>query len=605
MTKPCCALKVGDFNVVCTFGSLANAWYGYNGVVSDDSANVSPRSEADENRPQSGDEELLPLPLNITFPRRLQRDPCGASVSLGLGNRLGRRREPALVSHFLSSFCKMVWPKLSGAVQKLMDERVQEALKVAIQKLPESMRGEVQYNISFGDSAPSITDVYSWRQHPCVKDGIEVCGKMHWDAAVDMKLTLGTWKFGINRILIDGVGCIIFRPLMDQAPILGGFHLFYCSPPELRVGLVGLGGITRWAAVDNTVSELMAEAFKMVMVLPQRMTQRFANTKIEDMPDFRCPPPVGVLRVKVLGARGLLGVDLGFTGRTSDPYCVISVGSCSQRTSTESRTLEPDWSNDEELFFLVYHERQDLLLQVFDENVLRQDVQLAELPKSAGQTVADLVARCPLPRWLDLEADVQGGAVQLQAWFADLCPTSSIGSADHTYVLALKLFHLKGVSAPEALGAKVRLRIGDLEVLSRPCKVIDPGNVHGFGKRMSTQINELLQKGVDSAIVAEAFNLDTSVVEEVQRVQGKEHSWFGWDEAHYHLLPEDEGETKRKTVQLEVALASNWSVEWRLLVEEDLQQFLMRCRQQRPLPLPFDHGDGIGSKRPEGEPAST
>ena len=26
-------------------------------------------------------------------------------------------------------------------------------------------------------------------------------------------------------------------------------------------------------------------------------------------------------------------------------------------------------------------------------------------------------------------------------------------------------------------------RIGDLEVLSRPCKVIDPGNVHGFGKR--------------------------------------------------------------------------------------------------------------------------
>ena len=145
-----------------------------------------PNWQADENRPQSGDEdlrallvrerrifactfspvfqELLPLPLNITFPRRLQRDPCGASVSLGLGNRLGRlgdtevtcptccefigpswprdrhdmpchdhrhldiyntrmvghfftgrRREPALVSHFLSSFCKMVWPKLSGS----------------------------------------------------------------------------------------------------------------------------------------------------------------------------------------------------------------------------------------------------------------------------------------------------------------------------------------------------------------------------------------------------------------------------------------------------------------------------------------------------------
>jgi len=31
----------------------------------------------------------------------------------------------------------------------------------------------------------------------------------------------------------------------EQAPILGGFHLFYCSPPQLRIGLKGLGGITR------------------------------------------------------------------------------------------------------------------------------------------------------------------------------------------------------------------------------------------------------------------------------------------------------------------------------------------------------------------------
>ena len=33
-----------------------------------------------------------------------------------------------------------------------------------------------------------------------------MCGKMHWDASVDMQLTLGPLKFGINRILIDGWG---------------------------------------------------------------------------------------------------------------------------------------------------------------------------------------------------------------------------------------------------------------------------------------------------------------------------------------------------------------------------------------------------------------
>eukprot|EP00435_Cladocopium_sp_Y103_P066559 s336_g28.t2 len=545
MTQPCCALKIGDLNAVCSFGPLANAWYGYNGVNSaDDSANVSPRSEVtveSSRRRSSMDEELLPFPQTIPcFPKRLQTDPCGASVSTGLGRRF--KREPALVSGFLTSFCEMVWPKLSGAVQKLMDERVQEALKVAILKLPESMRGEVHYNISFGDSAPIIKDVYSWRKHPCVQDGIEVCGKMHWDAQVDMQLTIGPLNFGIDRILIDGVGCIIFRPLMAQAPILGGFHLFYCSPPQLRVGLTGLGGITRWAAVDDKVSEIMAEAFKMVMVLPQRMTQRFANTKIEDMPDFRCPPPVGVLQVKVLGARNLPGVDLGFGGRTSDPYCTVTVGGRTLRTSSCSRTLKPDWSQDPPLVFLVYHERQDLKLQIFDENVLRQDIELAQLPRRI-RSVADLAAHCGEPRWLDLkmsgdgdghgeDGEAEGSAVHLRAIFCDLAPDVGLPQrGSGTYVLALKLFHLAKVAPGDALGTKVRLRMGDLEIVSRPCKAIDPGNVHGFGKRMSTQISQLLQKGVDVATVAEAFNLDPEVVEEVHRVQAKEHSWFGWDEA--------------------------------------------------------------------------
>lgn len=74
---------------------------------------LGPEAEA----PRDGAEEEL-----ISFPQRLHSDPIGASASLG-----GFRR-PALVSHFLSNFCKMVWPKLSGVVQKLMDERVQEAI---------------------------------------------------------------------------------------------------------------------------------------------------------------------------------------------------------------------------------------------------------------------------------------------------------------------------------------------------------------------------------------------------------------------------------------------------------------------------------------------
>jgi len=324
------------------------------------------------------------------------------------------------------------------------------------------------------------------------------------------------------------------------------------------------------------------------------MTQRFANTKIEDMPDFRCPPPVGVLQVKVLGARGLMGVDLTFGGRTSDPYCSVTVGGCPQRTSSCPRTLEPDWSKDPPLVFLVYHERQNLVLQIFDENVLRQDIELAKMSTSRMRSVADLVSRCSFPRWIDLEAQVEGSAVQLRAVFSDLAPAPWGLPNSGTCVLALKLFHLRKVAAADAVGSKVRLRMGDVEIISKPCKAIDPGNVHGFGKRMSTQISHLLQKGVEVSTVAETFNLDPEVVEEVNRVQAKEHSWFGWDEAHYHLLPSD------RMVQLEVQLGNSSSSSWStsstwlplFLEAQPLEEVLSRCREAKTghLQLPFAYG---------------
>lgn len=68
----------------------------------------------------------------------------------------------------------------------------------------------------------------------------------------------------------------------------------------------------------------------------------------------------------------------------------------------KDRSLEPDWSQEPCFHFLIYHERQDVALSIFDANVLRQDVRLASLPST---TVADLVARCARPRWLELDAE--------------------------------------------------------------------------------------------------------------------------------------------------------------------------------------------------------
>ena len=64
--------------------------------------------------------------------------------------------------------------------------------------------------------------------------------------------------------------------------------------------------------------------------------------------------------------------------------------------------------------------------------------------------------------------------------------------------------------------------------------------------------------------------------------EAKEHSWFGWDEAHYELLPADD------LVHLELALEDgSWSSDWRPLCSEPLEELLERCKEAPPpLQLP-------------------
>eukprot|EP00931_Biecheleriopsis_adriatica_P115048 TRINITY_DN90895_c0_g1_i1.p1 TRINITY_DN90895_c0_g1~~TRINITY_DN90895_c0_g1_i1.p1 ORF type:complete len:628 (-),score=130.08 TRINITY_DN90895_c0_g1_i1:43-1926(-) len=577
MTDPFCALKLGDLSILCIYGPSSVPWWsdfhnGYQTVdVEDESVSSARRTRShEEDYDQATEKEQEEdKVIDWSRPCKSRRGPSVgkpiapvAHDSILLPPASSNRREE--LSDFLTDFLQMVWPKVSRAAKKMMDEKISDAFGAAIQRLPESVSSTVQHTIKFGESAPKILDVHSYRK--VTDDSIEVCGHMHWDAAVDMEVNIGPLAVGIDRILVDGVGCVIFRPLMDEAPVLGGFHLFYCNQPQVDIGLKGLGGLAKWSMVDATASKLIQDAFKMMMVLPHRMTQRFAGTKIHDMPEFRCPPPIAVLRVEVLAATDLAGVDFNFTSaRTSDPYCRLTVGEATLQTATRYRTLNPSWSDEPPMDFVVFHEQQTLQLEVFDANVVRKDVLLARLP--AGHTVQDLQSSHQ-GTWLPLEAHAkdsegvhQDSAVQVRCKLLDLRPLLldevHLVRSSAALVLGLKLYHLQGVPHELAKGARVRLKAGFGEIVSKPCKVVDPGNVCGFGKKVTKQMLALLKNEVPPKVIAETFKVGIDVVEEVARVVAKEESWFGWDQAHYALLKD----AAAPSIELEVQLAgakSKW-----------------------------------------------
>ncbi|XP_065648809.1 uncharacterized protein LOC100199111 [Hydra vulgaris] len=76
------------------------------------------------------------------------------------------------------------------------------------------------------------------------------------------------------------------------------------------------------------------------------------------------------LIVKVINGRGLKNKE---TFQTSDPYCLVEVGSQKQKTKHVSSNLNPDWG-DEFVFDLTEDEVKVLSVSVWDKNTLKKDV---------------------------------------------------------------------------------------------------------------------------------------------------------------------------------------------------------------------------------------
>lgn len=89
-------------------------------------------------------------------------------------------------------------------------------------------------------------------------------------------------------------------------------------------------------------------------------------------PSFLARKVAGILEVTVVGASGLKPSGwLPFLAN-SDPYCRVTLGGATARTSTVTNTLEPTW-NESMYFFLPDPATQRLGVRILDEAVGRSD----------------------------------------------------------------------------------------------------------------------------------------------------------------------------------------------------------------------------------------
>lgn len=483
-------------------------------------------------------------------------------------------------SDFLTGFFRLIWPKVAAAASSAMKAALDDALDSFARSLPPVLGAKVKHAVAcqamkLGEAAPEIRDVLSYKRFRQLEDGIEICGRLRWDAEVAIELDIGPVRLGINRIILEGLGCFLLRPLLDHEPVVGGFHLFFTSQPQLHVGLTGLGGITRWSLVDARLRRRIDEALMNMMVLPNRLVKKLSCATVCAMPNFRCPPPAGMLRIHVLAARDLAASDLTLVGpSTSDPYCTLQLADHKGRTKTIKKTCSPEWNNDTPFDFLIWHERQSLQLEVLDANVVRGDKSLGRLGVKDSHILSLLQYQAAddpegdegvwVPLSLAGAVDdrfVHRSAIKLKIkyfhWVAvegkDRFP-AQLPKAGGQVLLSLSLFYLEGAKPEHAQYAQVRLRVGGQEAVSGKCRSIQLGSAQGLTPEMISMICRLHEEGVSVDAISRALHQNRKTIHEVLREASNAPTGYGWEEALHMLVasPQD------ADVQLEVKLLGKW-----------------------------------------------
>mmetsp|Transcript_112056 Transcript_112056/g.361883 ORF Transcript_112056/g.361883 Transcript_112056/m.361883 type:complete len:662 (+) Transcript_112056:486-2471(+) len=149
-------------------------------------------------------------------------------------------------------------------------------------------------------------------------------------------------------------------------------QVFFASQPKLDMKFAGLAAVAELPGIDGKLHAVVGDLLRNSIVLPNVKTIQLAKEgQIADLTMAFSQKPIGALRVQVVRAWNLAGANwqMGLVDKfSSDPYCVLRLGTSTTRTSTVRGSTSPAWPSDERgAYFPVYHHDQELEIEVRDD----------------------------------------------------------------------------------------------------------------------------------------------------------------------------------------------------------------------------------------------
>lgn len=268
------------------------------------------------------------------------------------------------VPQIINDLVLHMWPFISQYVHNLLKDEIEPMVQQMLPKFVGFKFSDTRCNL--GKRPPelgvTVTNVHDQASAEFGQfKSVRIVAELLYDGDCEVEVEALGSSIGVSALQVTGFLVVELVHLLNRPPMFQGLRIYFINPPDIRIGMEGsLGHLLNEHLLKQTIVDAVSKFISGLMVLPNRIT-----TPLEDELNvfrLKAPPPEGVLRVVVDRGRGLSPTERG----TSDPYVVIQVGAESWRTSTKSKSLDPEWDSDSTFDFIIYDQSsQQLRLSVF------------------------------------------------------------------------------------------------------------------------------------------------------------------------------------------------------------------------------------------------
>ena len=270
-------------------------------------------------------------------------------------------------AEWINTFIQQLWPNVDKYVKTVIVPKVQEILE----------KVEIKCDrIALGRVPPRITGIKMYDKNTD-RNEIIIDVDIIYASDCDAKFSFSVQSTSVICMTIKEfslLGClrIEFRPLMEDLPLIGSVQVCFLRSPEIDFVIGGEAKVLNTFGLTKIIRNTIVDKIDELMVMPNKIALPLVNkncvsTTLRNK-EFKCPSPIGVLKVQLHMATELERKDFGkILGQgKSDPYAVMRVGSQKVKSQVIQNTDCPRWDNFIADFLVDVG--QELLLEFFDDD---------------------------------------------------------------------------------------------------------------------------------------------------------------------------------------------------------------------------------------------